>query len=32
MSGGDALLEVDQLSAGYGDNEILRGLSLRVEA
>ena len=32
MSAADTLLEVDQLSAGYGDNEILRGLSLRVEA
>ncbi len=27
-----ALLEVRDLSAGYGDHEILRGLSLRVEA
>jgi len=27
-----ALLEVHDLSAGYGDHEILRGLSLRVEA
>jgi ABC-type branched-subunit amino acid transport system ATPase component len=27
-----ALLEVYELSAGYGDHEILRGLSLRVEA
>jgi ABC-type branched-subunit amino acid transport system ATPase component len=27
-----ALLEVHGLSAGYGDHEILRGLSLRVEA
>jgi ABC-type branched-subunit amino acid transport system ATPase component len=26
-----ALLDVHDLSAGYGDNEILRGLSLRVE-
>jgi neutral amino acid transport system ATP-binding protein len=27
-----ALLEVHELSAGYGDHEILRGLSLRVDA
>jgi ABC-type branched-subunit amino acid transport system ATPase component len=27
-----ALLEVHELSAGYGDTEILRGLSLRVDA
>ena len=27
-----ALLDVRELSAGYGDHEILRGLSLRVEA
>jgi ABC-type branched-subunit amino acid transport system ATPase component len=27
-----ALLEVTDLSAGYGDNDILRGLSLRVDA
>ena len=25
-----SLLEIEDLSAGYGDNDILRGLSLRV--
>jgi ABC-type branched-subunit amino acid transport system ATPase component len=27
-----ALLEVDDVRAGYGDHEILRGAGLRVEA